>query len=262
VDFDTELDGYRQGLRALLQLDFVNADEVFLFGHSQGGVIAPLIAVEMPVRGLAVYGTASETWFECMFGQRRRLASLDGTNPADVNPDMLDQARLFYPLFVQRKTPREIREADPEIPKRVWDQWIKDDNYVAERTYKFHHQFAERNMAEVWTKVAATRLSFAGKERSEPLHARVLAIWGKTDWLSTKSQHTWIADVVNRIKPGSATFVELDSVDHFFFRTKTAEESYRYIKPVKGMPPTEFNRAIIDTLQAWLDETTGRTKKG
>ena len=68
VDFDTELDGYKQALRALKQLDFVDADNVFLFGHSQGGIMAPLMAVEVPVRGIAVYGTVSGAWFESMLG--------------------------------------------------------------------------------------------------------------------------------------------------------------------------------------------------
>src|SRR5439155_19442976 len=34
VDFDTELDGYKQALRALKQFAFVDADYVILFGHS------------------------------------------------------------------------------------------------------------------------------------------------------------------------------------------------------------------------------------
>ena len=87
VDFDTELDGLKEALRALKKLDFVDSDNVFLFGHSMGGIVAPLMAVEVPVRGIAVYGTASGTWFESVFGQRRRLASLDGTNPADMDRD-------------------------------------------------------------------------------------------------------------------------------------------------------------------------------
>ena len=57
-------------------------------------------------------------------------------------------------------------------------------------------------------------------------------------------QHTWIVEVVNRTAPGHGRFVALDSIDHFFLRTVTAEDSYCYFKPVPGMPPTEFNRSI------------------
>jgi CubicO group peptidase (beta-lactamase class C family)/pimeloyl-ACP methyl ester carboxylesterase len=266
VDFDTELDGYKQGLRALKQLDFVDAANVFLFGHSQGGINAPLVAVEVPVRGIAVFGTVSGGGLEGMLGQRRRLAMLDGTNPADVDREVLAQARFWYPLLVEKKTPREIRELQPAPPKHVWGQWVTDDKYVAGRHFTFYHQGADKNLAEAWSEVAATRLAFGGKGASskapsEPAQPRVLAIWGTSDWLVDRAGNAWIAEIVNRVKPGNGTFVALDAIDHFFLRTATPEESYRYFKPVKGMPPTEFNRSIIEALCAWLDETAGRAKK-
>ena len=44
IDFMTELDGYRQGLKALKASPFVDPEHVFLFGHSMGGVMAPLLS--------------------------------------------------------------------------------------------------------------------------------------------------------------------------------------------------------------------------
>src|SRR5262249_56915728 len=70
VDFDTELDGYKEALRALKQLDFVDAANVFLFGHSQGGINAPLMALEIPVRGIAVFGPVSGGGIEGILAQR------------------------------------------------------------------------------------------------------------------------------------------------------------------------------------------------
>src|SRR5262249_22707346 len=267
VDFDTELDGYKEALRALKRLDFVDADNVFLFGHSQGGIYAPLLAVEIPVRGIAVLGRASGGGIEGILGQRRRLAMLDGTNPAEVDREVRDQARFWYPLLVEKKTPRESREQHSELPKRVWEQWVTDDKYVADRHYTFYHQGAEKNLAEAWGKVAATRLPVGRKDgppkgSAEPPQPRVLAMWGTSDWLVDREGNAWIAEIVNRVKPGNGTFVALDATDHFFLRTSSPEESYRYFKPVKGMPPTEFSRPVVDTLCAWLDETVGRAKKG
>jgi pimeloyl-ACP methyl ester carboxylesterase len=265
VDFETELDGYKQGLRALKNLDFVDADNVFLFGHSQGGINAPLMAVDIPVRGIAVFGTVLEAGIEHMLGQRRRLAMLDGTNPAEVDREVLAQARFWYPLLVEKKTPREIRDRDPELPRRVWDQWVTDDKYVAGRHYTFYHQGADKNLAEAWAKVAATHLSIgdkSSKPSADPVQPRVFAIWGTSDWLVDKAGNVWIAEIVNRVKPGNGTFVAMDSIDHFFLRTATPEESCRYFKPAKGMPPTEFDRTIVETLCAWLDETAGRAKRG
>jgi hypothetical protein len=221
------------------------------------------MAAEIPVRGIAVFGTVLGAGIEHMLGQRRRLAMLDGTNPADVDQEVLDQARFWYPLLVERKTPREIREHHPELPERIWEQWVTDDTYVAGRHYTFYHQGADKNLADAWAKVAATRLSDGAELRStnsptEPPQPRVLAIWGTSDWLVDRAGNAWIAEIVNRVKPGNGTYVELDSIDHFFLRTATQEESYRYFKPVKDMPPTEFHRAMIKTLCAWIDETAGK----
>jgi alpha-beta hydrolase superfamily lysophospholipase len=259
VDFDTELDGYKEALRALKELAFVDADNVFLFGHSMGGIMAPLVAVEVSVRGIAVYGTGAGTWFEAVFGQRRRLASLDGTKPAEVNRELLRQARFWYPLLVEKKTPREILEKDPELQKLGW---VTDDKYVGERHYKFHHQLTDKNLTEAWTTVGEMRLSVGGKTPAKPLHPRVLAIWGTSDWLVDRASTAWIAEVVNWVKSGNGTFVALDAIDHFYFRAASAEESYQLWKPAKRAVPGKFNPVFLDTLCAWLDETVGRPKKG
>src|SRR5262249_23680895 len=151
---------------------------------------------------------------------------------------------------------REILEKDAELRTLGW---VTDDKYVAGRHYTFYHQWAERNLTEAWTKVAATRLSVGDK--GGPLHPRVLAIWGTSDWLVYKDANVWIAEVVNRVKSGNGTFVALEAADHFFLRAITPEESYRIWKPLQGAPAREFNPVILETLRAWLDETTGRAKK-
>jgi pimeloyl-ACP methyl ester carboxylesterase len=263
VDFNTELDGYRQALRALRESDFVDADNIFLFGHSMGGIMAPLIVVETPVRGIAVYGTASETWFESVVGQRRRLAALDGTDPAEVDSEVLRQTRFWYALAVDRKTPAEIRAQDPELG-RVREQWVADDKYVADRHYTFYHQLADKNLAAAWARVAGTRLSVGGQAssaRAETLHPAVLALWGTSDWLSTRAANAWIAEVVNRTHPGNGTFAALDAIDHSFFRAASPEESYRIWKPAAGTPPGEFNPVLLETLRAWLDRTVARAQQ-
>jgi pimeloyl-ACP methyl ester carboxylesterase len=266
VDFNTELDGYKQALRALKEFDFVDADHVFLFGHSMGGIMAPLMAVETPVRGIAVYGTASETWFESVVGQRRRLAALDGTDPAEVDREILRQTRFWYALAVDRKTPDAIRVEDPELPGRVREQWVTDDKYVGDRHYSFYHQLADKNLAEAWAEVAATRLSAHGQGSSraapaDPPHPVVLAMWGTSDWLATRTANAWIAEVVNRTHPGNGSFAALDGIDHSFFRAASPEESYRIWKAAEGTPPGEFNPVILETLRAWLDATVAGAKK-
>src|SRR5262249_10958945 len=141
------------------------------------------------------------------------------------------------------------------------------DTYVGGRHYQFHHQAADQNLAEVWTKVAAMRLSAGGKRSAaeasaDPLHPRVLVLWGKSDWHVSRAANAWIAEIVNRETPGSATFVALDAMDHFFYRAGTPEESFRHFFPAKGAPAREFNPVVLETLREWLDQMTGRAPTG
>ncbi len=270
VDFDTELACYKQGLRALKAFDFVDEDKVFLFGHSLGGIVAPLMAAEMPVRGIAVYGTLSVTCFEGILGQRRRVASLDGTNAADVDRRVLREARFWHPLLIEKKTPREIFETSPELREAFGTtsqkgsvQLVAEDKYVGDRHYRFLHQLSAISLGEAWTKVAETRLSAGQKPRlpqapAGPPQPRVLAIWGTADWVAAREDAARIAEVVNRVKPGNGSFVALEATDHFFFHAATPEESYRIFK---GSPAKGFNPAVHDTMRNWMDETAGVKKK-
>jgi len=72
IDFQTELDTYRQALIAVRKYSFVDRNAVFIFGHSMGGVFGPILASEIPIRGIAVYGTVAKTWTEyCLENWRR-----------------------------------------------------------------------------------------------------------------------------------------------------------------------------------------------
>jgi hypothetical protein len=261
VDFDVELDGYIEALRALKRLDSVDADQVYLFGHSMGGIMAPLIAVQSPVRGIVVYGTTAETWFESVFSQRRRLAALDGTKPAEVDGEILAQLRFFYPLIVERKTPLQILEAVPELPRRIWDAWVTDDRYVYGRHYSFYHQIADRNLTDAWSRVASTRLPAGADTPAAAVHPRVLSIWGAADWVGTQAASAWITEVVNRVQPGHGSFVALDSIDHGFFRAATFEESYRYFQPGEAGSFGQFNPDILVVLRSWLAQSSGIASK-
>src|SRR3954465_12579633 len=52
ADLGSELDGYREALAELSRARFVDPSSVFLFGHSLGGVVAPILAAEASAAGV------------------------------------------------------------------------------------------------------------------------------------------------------------------------------------------------------------------
>ena len=57
IGYTQELDGYRAALAALKRHPAVDGEQIVLLGISLGGVFAPVVANESPVRGIVVYGT-------------------------------------------------------------------------------------------------------------------------------------------------------------------------------------------------------------
>jgi uncharacterized protein len=232
IDFQTELDGFRQAARALKGRADVDPSRVFLFGHSLGGIMAPLVAEEVPVRGISVFGTVSKPWFEYLNENTRRQNRIVGTDPATIDRNVRDQARFTHELFDSKRSPAQIAEAVPEL--REWiAQALPDKTHWYGRHFTFYQQLNDQNMPAHWAKV----------------DAQVLAIHGHADAVAFEDDHAMIAEVVNTARPGRGRFVEMPGIDHGFSRAIDPEASLR-----QGQAGGEFNPEIIDTLKRWMLE--------
>ena len=244
VDFDTELDGYAQALKMLKARADVDPDRVFIFGHSMGGVMAPLLAAEMPIRGIVVYGTIARTWTEYWLENLRRQMELAGASPAAIDRDLRAEAALVTYLYAEKKAPKEIVERYPHLRDRL-DQTISEDRYFFDRSLVFYRQLASKNLGAAWE-------SFGG-------HA--LAIWGKADYVSNEDDHALIARIVNRKHPGHATFLAMEGIDHGCNRAASRAESFQR---GQSRQPGEFNPTVLEVARAWTEKTaaqpTGATK--
>lgn len=233
IDFSTELDGYRRGLQTLQGLPFVDPDRVIIFGHSMGGVMGPLLAVDEPVRGLAVYGTVVKTWFEYLLENSRRQLLLAGTPAAEVDRTLRDQSRYLAAFLLQGKSLRQIAEEQPELRPRI-EQEAPDLDHMFGRNPAFFQHLAALNLPAAWQRVDAD----------------VLAIWGRADYVSSPDDHEQIAAIINDRHPGRAQYVPLDDTDHGFFRASGCEEAFN------RDGPGELNPEIVGILVNWARSIT------
>jgi len=96
VNFPDEVSLFTSALKKLKTYDFVDTGNVFIFGHSGGGWVAPLVAAEEPVKGIVVYGTVVRPFGEYLVENRRRNRWLRS------RPDLAqlaDEQRLYAPLL-------------------------------------------------------------------------------------------------------------------------------------------------------------------
>ena len=236
VDFDAELNGYRQALKALRGRADVDPSNVFVFGHSMGGVMAPFLGPEVPIRGIIVYGTIGRTWAEYIPENFRRQAELVGRPAGAVDRQARADATLMTRLYADHLTPKEIAEKYPDLRERV-DMIFPDGRTLGGRGLAFFEQLAAKDPGGAW----------------EAFDGHALAIWGRADYVSNEDDHALIARIVNRTHPGRGTFLALEGADHGFLKAATPRESM-----ARGGQPGEFNPAVLEACRAWVEKTLDR----
>jgi dienelactone hydrolase len=131
-DFASELDDARAALAQLAAHPRVDGERVFLFGHSVGGMMAPLLAAERAVAGVMVYGTSTTPWLECVVASQRRQLELRGAPPEVVEHHVATvRARLL-------------------------------EHPPGGRTAAYHRQLQAVDLAAAWARVAAPVLVLRG----------------------------------------------------------------------------------------------------
>ncbi|MDX2035332.1 MAG: alpha/beta fold hydrolase [Isosphaeraceae bacterium] len=240
VDFETELDGYIQTLKMASKLDFVDPKRIVIFGHSMGGIMGPLAAKEVPVKGIAVFGTGSKTWNEYLLENVRRQMALEGAPASEIDEALRQDAAIYHMVDFGGKSPAEVASAHPELADRIAALY-DDGKYYSGRHFVFFRQLSKRNLAEAWEK-------FGG-------HA--LAVWGEADFVSSKAEHQLIAEIVEKSGKGRGRFVSLERTDHgIHFAESQADARARF-----GQPGAEFNPAFLELLYSWAVEITGEGSK-
>ncbi len=233
VDFDTQLDGFRAALATLRSDPAVDPDRILLFGHSMGGAWAPLLAGELPVHGIAVYGTLVRTWTEYMLENDRRQSALGGQSAAAIDSALKVEARVCSYLWSEGLSPGEMARAQPDLAAWV-DSSMTNATYYAGSHYRFFQQLAAKNLAAAWA-------NYDG---------HVLALYGRSDFLSGEEDHALIARIVNQAHPGHARFQAIDGIDHAFRAEATQAASFA----TWGQPGAPLDDRVVQALRAWSDE--------
>ena len=256
IDLQTELAGYTAALKQLAAMPGVDPSRIYVFGHSMGGVLAPYMAKEVPVRGTIVYGTIVRTWFEYQLENVRRQAALQpGVTEAEVTDAVLAEAKSSSMILVEKKTLGDVWARWPEL-KQPTQGLMLDENHMSTRSMAFFHQLQDLNLARAWAESTGA----------------VLAVYGEFDWVTSETDHRKIADIVNARNAGAGTVIVRPGADHAFtvhpnlmssralmgggaFDRGLPQEVLRWIAGVEGRdhvtPPAALAEEVPPGLLAW-----------
>lgn len=219
-DFNTEKQGYADGLKQLKALPYVDKEKIFIAGFSIGGVMAPLLAQQDPVKGIIVYGTVGRNWLEYELDNTLRQQLLDNRPADSIDLYMRAEYIRLYGLFVEKKSPEQIMKDHPETSPNFFTYPMR---------IEYFQQVADVNIRALWmnTKV------------------KVLAMHGSSDFVSSADEHKLIAETVNHYHPGNATYVEIANADHWGIYTESELISASHTQ-------TELNTLPLTTAIKWL----------
>ncbi len=222
-EIETELKANHEATGWLLEQPELR--DPILFGHSMGGVFAPIVAQRHPVRGVVAYGTIGIPLAEYFVENERRQAELRGQSATAIERQVELTARYDQLLLEEKQTPGQILDENPEF--RVFLSFRKaDDVRYFGRHYRFWQQLNDITIIDEWKKAAKPSL----------------IVWGESDIAASRGDHVFLAREI----PG-ATLVELPGIDHGFDAAASMTES------IQNRQAGTFNPVIVDTVVSWMD---------
>ncbi len=243
LDYDTEVDHYINAFTALLGSEFIDPSRIYVLGQSLGATTAPLVAGALQAGGfdvvaIAVQGGGALTHYERMLNfDRFYLERRPEAVPVDrIHEEMRARAQFHVEYLIKGRHPDDVAEDSPAMAAVRGDVRGLAENDHYGRPFAWHQQAANRDFLAAWSR----------------LEADVLVIFNEFDQFETKRGHELIVDTVNRVRPGTAKFVEQKGLGHSGWRFTTTEEAYA---DETGVPePLTTAAVLIDWFRSSQDE--------
>ncbi|MEA3148904.1 MAG: uncharacterized protein QOI53_4580 [Verrucomicrobiota bacterium] len=237
VDFRDEVSLFTSALKKLKSYDFVDTGNVFIFGHSAGGWVAPLVAAAEPVKGIVMYGTVVRPFAEYLVENWRRNRWLRSqSNLAQLEDDQRLMAQFLHYILVEKSSVVEVIAKHPElkaIAKRLFPR--DDEHFGGWRSLQHVRQLNDQNIARVWAS----------------LDIPVLALIGEYDIRTLPMDQEYIAAIVNARHPGKGTWQLLSKMDHGFASHESLKESviHEFAGP--------FGDQVVQETVKWIRDIIG-----
>ncbi len=237
VDFHDEVALFTSALRKLKSYDFVDNGNVFIFGLSAGGWVAPLVATAEPVKGIVAYGTVVRPFGEYLVENWRRNRWLRSQpDLVQLEDEQRRMAELLHYLLVEKFSVREATTQHPEVTAVAKRRFPQDDEHFdGLRTLQHVRQLNGQNIARAWAS----------------LDVPVLALIGEYDIRTLPMDHEYIAAIVNAHHPGKGTWRVLPRLDHGFaeHNSLTDAAAHEFVG--------SFGHQVVQETVRWLRENSG-----
>jgi uncharacterized protein len=222
---------YRAALDFLTHHPLVG--KIFLFGHSVGGMIAPILVGEgSHIQGVVVFGTSVLRWVDCLVRATRQQKSLAGMKGEELDEYVALWEQMHKEVCRGGSFPEQVFERFPYL------RWLEGSACRGETMFGRHATFFQQlerlNLEQLWKTVSTP----------------VLVLHGEFDWACSPDEGEALARAIADVDPERVSFVQLSSVGHDMRRHTTIETSYA--NPREGHWDERIATTAIDWVQNHL----------
>ena len=246
IDFATELEAFRDAYEHLIHARGVDADSIFMFGHSLGGLEAPLLAADVPPRGVAVYGAVLRNWADYHLDIDRYQTFLTGASGPDEAAAATERDReLVRRFYFAKESPAQLAADNPAYGDAMRNAFAWDGaDKMFGRNFKFMQDLAGLPLASAWRRTKSN----------------VLAVYGESDIVAIDDRdHKVIADIADFYRPGSGRFVQIPGTTHGMELVGNRHEFREKSMAAGGAPPSgPFNPEVARVIADWITASMAR----
>jgi pimeloyl-ACP methyl ester carboxylesterase len=227
----------------------VNSNQIGLIGHSEGGIIAPMVAAKSKdVAFVVLMAGTGVNGEEILYEQSALIQRAVGETE-----DTIHQSRKFQELMFTLVK----REPDPQIAAKQLQEIAK--NYIAalpETQEKVTLEYLERLAARVNTKWFRYYLTFDPSITLKLVRVPVLVLNGELDLqVSSKQKLPVISKALEESGNKDFTIIELPKLNHFFQTCETGSIA-EYAKIEETISPS-----VLNLITKWVLERTVQDKE-
>ena len=239
ADLASDIDVFNAGYMYMQNLPYVDSRNLFIWGHSMGGIVAPEIAKVHEPRGVIVFATVFRPWSEFLLEMHRVQYPLDGKSFEETEKDVRMMQKLYYEFFVLKKSPEQIHQV-PEyaaLAERELDYKQGSSNMWG-RHWRFWQQIDSLDMAASWSAVKCP----------------VLSVFGGADFIAcSELEHELITQTVNAAHPGHATHITIPDIDHLLIRNTDRKSAHANFSN-KAYRDLNFHSGFADSVNEWIKQ--------
>jgi pimeloyl-ACP methyl ester carboxylesterase len=217
VDIKTDIESFDLGYQYMEKLDFADKSNLFIWGHSMGGTIAPEVAKLHHPKGIMIFGSVFRPWSEFLLEMHRvQKPLLEGLTYQQTEDITRTIQKIYYEFFVLKKSPEEL-VTNPEYKDVVLSElnYVKGSTNMWGRSWKFWQQLDTLDLAKSWQEV----------------NCPVLILHGGTDYEQCSLVEPMLTQkTVNEKHPNTATWITIPDLDHFMMKSKDWPEAAKNFK--------------------------------